>query len=75
MEQVHCQNWPDLQAPKDTSVLLDMYEMVQVGPGWILTNFHLNNIFLAQKLAELEPGPDWGKDADVILEQSLILNN
>ena len=24
--------------------------------GWILTNFHLNNIFLAQKLAELEPG-------------------
>ena len=28
MEQVHCQNWPDLQAPKDTSVLLDMYEMV-----------------------------------------------
>ena len=29
VEQVHCQNWPDLQAPKDTSVLLDMYEMVQ----------------------------------------------
>ena len=28
VEQVHCQNWPDLQAPKDTSVLLDMYEMV-----------------------------------------------
>ena len=25
-------------------------------PGWILTNFHLNNIFLARKLAELEPG-------------------
>ena len=25
-------------------------------PGWILSNFHLNNISVAQKLAELEPG-------------------
>ena len=29
MEQVHCQNWPDLQAPKDSSVLLDMCEVVE----------------------------------------------
>ena len=29
MEQVHCQKWPDLTAPKDSSVLLDMYEMVE----------------------------------------------
>ena len=42
MEQVHCQNWPDLQAPKDTSVLLDMYEMVQdlllESPGTLLVH-------------------------------------
>ena len=25
-------------------------------PGWFLTNFHLNNIFVAQKLAELNLG-------------------
>ena len=28
MEQVYCRNWADLQALRDTSVLLDMYEMV-----------------------------------------------
>ena len=42
MEQVHCQNWPDLQAPKDTSVLLDMYDMVQdlllESPGTLLVH-------------------------------------
>ena len=29
MEQVHCQNWPDLKSPKDSSVLLDMCEVVE----------------------------------------------
>ena len=42
VEQVHCQNWPDLQAPKDTSVLLEMYEMVQdlmvESPGTLLVH-------------------------------------
>ena len=42
VEQVHCQNWPDLQAPKDTSVLLDMYEMVDnlmmKSPGTMLVH-------------------------------------
>ena len=42
LNKVHCQNWPDLQAPKDTSVLLDMYEMVQdlllESPGTLLVH-------------------------------------
>ena len=42
MEQVHCHNWPDLQAPKDTSVLLDMFEMVEEllleSPGTLLVH-------------------------------------
>ena len=42
MEQVHCQNWPDLQAPKDSSVLLDMCEVVEdlmgEDPGFLLVH-------------------------------------
>ena len=43
MEHVHCENWPDLEAPKDTSsVLLDMYEGVQdmldKSPGGLLVH-------------------------------------
>ena len=42
VEQVPCQNWPDLQAPKDTSVLLDMFEMVDEllveSPGTLLVH-------------------------------------
>ena len=42
MEQVHCQNWPDPQPPKDTSVLLDTYRMVEAGllesPGTLLVH-------------------------------------
>ena len=42
VEQVHCQTWPDLQAPKDSSVLLDLYEMVDSllleSPGTVLVH-------------------------------------
>eukprot|EP00092_Neocalanus_flemingeri_P013363 GFUD01014407.1.p1 GENE.GFUD01014407.1~~GFUD01014407.1.p1 ORF type:complete len:362 (+),score=127.59 GFUD01014407.1:1586-2671(+) len=42
VEQVHCQTWPDLQAPNDSSVLLDMYEMVKdlllESPGTLLVH-------------------------------------
>ena len=42
VEQIHCQNWPDPQPPKDTSVLLDTYRMVEAGllesPGTLLVH-------------------------------------
>ena len=42
VEQVQCENWPDLEAPKDSSVLLDMYEVVQdmldKSPGTLLVH-------------------------------------
>ena len=42
VEQVHCHNWPDLEAPKDTSVLLDMYDLVDQlldsSPGTLLVH-------------------------------------
>ena len=41
-------------------------------PGWILSNFHLNNISVAQKLAELELLLNLAKSADAILERGLI---
>ena len=27
--QLHCENWPDMEAPKDTAVLLDLIEHTQ----------------------------------------------
>jgi len=47
--------WPETSAVCYPGMLGNIWKHHWI-PGWILTNFHLNNIFLAQKLAELEPG-------------------
>ena len=42
MSQVQCENWPDLQAPKTTSVLLDLFsrveELLVERPGTVLVH-------------------------------------
>jgi protein tyrosine phosphatase len=42
VEQLHCTTWPDMEAPKDTKTLLDLFKYTEksmlVNPGTILVH-------------------------------------